>query len=428
MAPVSHTTDTSKATPVDARLPIGILLLLAGIQFTNILDFMVMMPLGPNIMRTIDIGTDKFGWLVASYEFAAAFFGIVAAFFIDRYERKTALLVCYTGFLLGTVACALSAEFYTLLAARAVTGAFGGVLGALTISFAADISPVERRGFAVSLIMGAFAVATVVGVPIGGWLADRYHWSSAFWFVVGVGVVLMVLSVLLLPHPPIHPHAEDHRFSDLLTDKNALLGLALMGVLVMSHFTIVPYISPYLVQNVGITESQLPWMYFWGGLPTIIAAPIAGKLTDSWGRLKLLSLMIFISIIAIFLITHLPPLPLSQVCVVAALFFVFASGRFIPVQAIATSAVHPARRGAFMSLSTATRDLSAAVTSLGGGYIVQKNAAGQLTHFNVLGWIAIAASLLSLWIASKVKAVETTPSTPAENDPTVRQDHAPEFL
>jgi predicted MFS family arabinose efflux permease len=366
---------------------------------------------------------------VASYEFAAAFFGIVAAFFIDRCERKMALLVCYAGFLFGTVACALSVSFWSLLTTRAVTGAFGGVLGALTISFAADVSPVEKRGFAVSLIMGAFALASVVGVPLGGWLANRYHWSSAFWFVAGVSVVLMLLSVLLLPHPPTHPHDEDHRFSDLLSNRNALLGLALMAVLVMSHFTIVPYISPYLVQNVGITESQLPWIYFWGGAPTILAAPLAGKLTDSWGRLKLLILMVIFSMVAIFLITHLPPLSLTTVCAVAALFFVFASGRFIPVQAIATSAVHPWRRGAFMSLSTATRDLSAAVTSLGGGYIVQKGIDGKIYHFDILGWIAIAASLLSLWIASRVKAVEVSAPEAADSSITpAGQNHAPEFL
>lgn len=390
-----------------------LLLLLAAVQFTHILDFMVMMPLGPQLMRLFEIQPHQFSNLVASYTFSAAVAGLLGAFLVDRFDRKVALLFCYAGFLLGTLACALSPSYETLLMARIVSGAFGGVSGAMVLTVVGDIVPLERRASAMGIIMSSFALASILGVPVGLWLAATWSWHAPFLIVVALGSVVWLVTLMRFPSLRGHLAAAGQHTKqavaglfELLTNRNTVTALGFMMVMVFGHFVIIPFLSPSMVANAGLAEKDLSYFYLAGGIASFLTSPLVGRMADRHGRLRLFAIMIVGALLPVYLITNQGPSPLAVIMVVAALFFVFGGGRFIPGQAIVTSAVPARLRGSFMSLNSSVRDLAAGAASLLGGHIVVKDAlTGKLLHFPTLGWIAIAASLASVVLASRVKPV-----------------------
>lgn len=387
-----------------------LLLLLAAVQFTHILDFMVMMPLGQQLMRELTISPAGFSHLVAAYTISAGIVGLVAAPFMDRHDRKKILLVVYTGFTLGTLACGLAQTATQLLVARAICGAFGGVSGATVMSIVSDIVPPQRRAAGMGVIMAAFAVAAALGVPIGLYLAQKFRWEMPFLLVAGLGAVIWVLIFVMLP--PVRGHLEEtarhgfHTFWELLRDPNAGRALVFMSALVMGHITIIPLLAPYLISNVGMPENKLFLVYLVGGVCSAFTAPMFGRLADRLGHLRIYAMLIVVACAVTLMLTHAPHLPVWVVLLLTAGFFTFASGRFIPAQAIVSLAVPARRRGSFMSLSSCTRDLTTGFTTSLGGWIVTKTPSGQLTHYNVLGWIAVGVSLFSLWLARRVQAHE----------------------
>lgn len=399
---------------VDTKIPERtLLLLLSAVHFTHIMDFMVMMPLGPQLMRLFHIEPDQFSMLVAVYTFSAAIAGLAGAFFLDRYDRKHALLFCYAGFLLGTLGCALSPDYHTLLIARIVSGAFGGISGATVLTIVGDIIPPQRRASGFGIVMASFAVASVVGVPIGLWLASKWSWHMPFLMIAGLGFFIWL--AFWYKFPSLKGHLSDvgsksrqayDGLKEILTDKNTLTALLFMVVMVFGHFVIIPFLSPSMVANAGMPEDQLSFIYLAGGIGSLFTAPLVGRLADRHGRLKLYVLMILGALTPIYLITHQGPTHLLSILLVAAIFFIFAGGRFVPGQAIITSSVPARLRGSFMSLNSSVRDLSSGGASLIGGHIIVKDmATGKLLHYSTLGWIAIAVSLLSIFLASRVKAV-----------------------
>jgi len=403
--------DTPKARTELTELPL--LILLAAVQFTHIMDFMVMMPLGPQLMRIFDISPAQFSLLVAAYTFSAGIAGLAGAVFVDRFDRKHALLFCYGGFLLGTLACALAPGYHSLLLARVISGAFGGVSGSMVMTIVGDVIAPHRRAGAMGVIMGSYSMASVAGVPVGLYLASIYSWHAPFLIIVGIGVFIWAFCSYLLPS--LRGHVLD-RSSDrphmlagvwtLLSTRNTQLALTFMVCMVLGHFMIIPFISPSLVANVGLPEQHLSWFYLAGGLASLVSSPIIGKLADRYGKLRFYIITIMGAIVPVYMITHQGPEPLGILLGVAVLFFVFGGGRFIPGQAIVTSAVPASMRGSFMSLNSSVRDLAAGVASLVGGQIVAKDiVTGRLLHYPTLGWIAIVASLISVVIATRVKPV-----------------------
>ena len=386
----------------------GLLLLLAAVQFTHIMDFMIMMPLGPMLMRELQIGPGQFSALVAAYTISSGIIGLLAAPFIDRFDRRKLLLTTFAGFILGTLACALSEHATTLLIARGVSGAFGGLSMSMVMAIIGDVVPAQRRAAAVGIVMTAFSAAAALGVPFGLQLAQWFRWEAPFFLLAGLAAVMWVIAYLGLP--AIRGHLADghapHAFSELLRDRNAGRAILFMATLVFGHFTIIPLLSPYLVANVGLPEKHLFLVYFIGGALTVFTSPLIGKLADAHGKLRVLAVLVAIASIVILFITNSGRLPLWAVLVSGGAFFVFASGRFVPGQAIMTLAVPASRRGAFMSLSGCARDLAMGATATVGGWIVTTSPSGQLEHFNWLGWITVAAALLSVWLASRVRVNE----------------------
>ena len=397
-----------------------VLLVLAAIQFTHIMDFMVMMPLAPQLMRELNLGAGQFSALVAAYSIAAGVVGLLSAPFIDRFDRRTLLLVVYAGFTVATLLCGLASNAHTLLIARAIGGAFGGVSGSLCLAIVSDLVPPERRAAGISIVMTAFAVAAAIGVPVGLQLAQLWGWRMPFLGVAAVGALVWCLVFRFVP--PVRGHLQSgadkgRAFRELLRDANAGRGILFMAVMVLGHFSIIPLLSPHLVGDVALPEKYLFLIYFIGGVVSVLTAPTVGKLADRHGRQRIFTYMVLAASVVILAIANAGPLPVWATLTLAGFFFMFASGRFVPGQAIVTLAVPSSRRGAFLSLTSCARDLASGISSMLGGWIVTKQPNGHLIHFNWLGWIAVATGLLSILIARTVHVNDTGGVSPLAKAP-----------
>ncbi len=395
-----------------------LLFVLAVVQFSHVLDFVIMMPLGPQFMRVFHITPQEFGLIVSSYTFSAAIFGFLGAFFIDRFDRRTALLALYAGFVLGTLACAVAPNYELLVVARAVAGAFGGILGALIFAIVGDCIPDVRRGAATGVIMSSFSVASVLGVPFGLFLATSLSWHAPFFLLAGLSALALMLAVAVLPSMKKHllnaqPTAALENMRTVLSSPNNLRAFGLMALLMIAGFSVIPFISPYMVANVGLTEADLPYIYFFGGLATFFTSQWIGKLADKFGKLVVFRIVAALSIIPILLITNLPVVPLAVALVCTTLFMICLSGRLVPAMAIITSSVEPRYRGSFMSINSAVMQVFSGAGSFAAGFIIGKATDGTMTNYWLVGLIAALATSGCMIIAGAVKAAEVASTAPA---------------
>lgn len=385
-----------------------ILVTLAAVQFTHILDYMIMMPLGAGLMRVFELTPSQFSQLVAAYGGAAAVAGLSGGFFLDRIDRKRALFWLYVGFTLATLACALAPTHHALLAARIAAGVFGGLAGSVVVAMVADVVPPERRGRGMSFVMTAFPLASVAGVPLGIALSNRFEWHAPFFLLVGLAGPILFAIGRFLPHRPplagaalVAPLAQMRR---LLSEPIHWRAFAVTAALVAAGGSIIPFMAPSLVANVGITEERLPWVYFFGGLATFCSTPIVGYFTDRRDKFHVLAVLTGPAILATLLVTHLGPAPLWWVLPVTTLFFVGMAGRFGPASTLVANAVEPRFRGGFMSLNSAVQQGASALANLVGGALISRDAAGHLLGYGRVGWLASGAFLLTLLLAHRLRA------------------------
>lgn len=402
--------ETQPLDPLRERL---LLLTLAGIQFAHILDFMVMMPLGPILMRELAIDTHAFGLLVSAYTFTGAATGLLAATFVDRFERKRLLLAVFALFTLATLACGLAPGYGLLMVARCAAGAFGGVLGAMVQTMVGDLIPFERRGRASGVIMSAFALSSVAGVPLSLLLASHFGWRAPFILIAVLAAGLLALGWRLLP--PLRGHlaaavtGEAERAHPLsamravLGDANHLRALAFVSLIMLSGFMVIPYITLYSVANVGIRQEDLYLIYLAGGCATFFTSRLIGRLADRHGKVRIYRLVALCSIAPLLIQTHLPPVPLWLMMIASTVFFVFVPGRMVPAMAIITSAVKPELRGTFLSISGAAQQLASGTAAWIGGLIITQDTAGQVLRYGLVGWLAAAATLLAMALAGRVQ-------------------------
>lgn len=390
----------------------ALLYTLAIIQFSHITDFMILMPLGPQLMEAFQIKPSEFALLVSAYTFSAGIFGFVGAFFIDRFDRKHSLLFIASGFAIGTIACGFSGSYGLLLFTRAFTGAFGGVLGALILAIIGDVIPNERRASAMGIIMASFSLASVLGVPIGLFLAAKSDWHLPF-FVLG-SIALTALIPIYKYIPSINAHIDDREnrenpiqiIAKVIKNKNQLLALGFGVIIMLSHFSIVPFISPYMVSNVGFSEEDLSYIYLIGGALTIFTSPLIGKLADRYGRQKIFTITVLLASIPVFFITQLGETPMPLVLIVTSLFFIFGAGRMIPSTTMVTSSVKPKNRGSFMSFNSASRQLTNGFAAYFAGIIITEDANGLLENYELVGYFAIGMGIISIWVGSQLKVVD----------------------
>ena len=382
---------------------IWLIVLLASINFTHILDFMIMMPLGNYLMPFFDITPRQFSFLVGAYPITAFFSGFAAAFFVDRHDRKKVLVFAYIGFLIGTLACGTSTTYGLLLASRILTGLFGGLIGAQVLSIVADLFGYERRGAAMGAVMSSFAIASTIGVPLALYLANIFSWHAPFIFVVVLGVVIVFLVIKYIPTMDSHIQEKDdskHRFHVLLNvvqSREQSLALVFSALVMMGHFLIIPFINPYLEFNKHYSRDITPLIYFFGGIASFGAAIFLGRFSDQVGKLKVFSWAVFISFGMVWIITNLPSLlPFSIVLLFFAIWFVVATGRAVTAQAMISNVVSQEQRGSFMTFNSSVQQLGTGIASLIAGFIVTKDSAGKLYRYEWVGYISIVVLLLGL--------------------------------
>ncbi len=393
------------------RRELALLATLAAIQFTHVVDFMIMMPLAPQLMRLWDIGPQAFGALVSAYTFAAAASGLLSVFVIDRYDRRHALLSLYGGFVLATALCGLAPGYEALLAARVLAGAFGGVLGAQILAIVADTVPYARRARANALIASAFSLAAIVGVPAGLWIATHASWRAPFLAVAAVSVAVGLAASWLIP--PVAGHVAHGRSRGALERVHAIVrevnhwrAFAFMLALMLAGFTVIPFVAAYAVTNVGLLESELPAMYAVGGVATLVTAQVIGRLADRFGKKRVYAYVAVASIAPILAVTHMPRASLAWFLPVSTLFFILVPGRFGPAMALISGSAEPRVRGAFMSFNAAVQQLGAGLAAVAAGAMVGRASDGSLDGYGWVGWLAVAFTLASVLLAFRIRIVD----------------------
>lgn len=394
-----------------------LLAVLAVVQFTTMLDFLIMMPLGPQYMRVFGINPAQFGTIVSAYAICAGIAGLVAGTFLDRFDRRHALLVLYTGFGVATLACALAPGYVALTLARGLAGAFGGVANAVILAIIGDVIPEQRRGRAMGIVMSSFSLASVLGVPIGLSLANTFSWHAPFYMLALASVPVLAAAWFFVPtirakllRPKARPVAH---LLEIITGPGHLRAFAFIGCVVLTGFLVIPYISPYMVLNVGLLETELPYIYLAGGLCTIFSMNIIGRLADRYGKRRLFTIMAVCAIGATLLLTHLPRVGTPTAIAVTTLFMICMSGRFVPAMAIMTSTVTRRLRGGFMGVSSAVQHMASGLGSFIGGLILTESSTGGLQGYGTIGHISAGLAVVSLALCFRLAPPVTEPSAEA---------------
>ncbi|MFN8292014.1 MAG: MFS transporter [Chitinophagaceae bacterium] len=388
-----------------------IVILLASLNFTHLLDFVIMMPLGNYLMPQLSITPFQFTLLIGAYPISAFFSGILLATHADKFERKKFLLLTYTGFIIGTAACGFANGFIFLLSARIITGFFGGIIGGQVLSIVSDLFEFERRGTAMGIVMSAFAVASSAGVTFSLYLVDIFHdnWHLPFLLVAGIGLVLFPFCLRHLPELRDHLHHQvvenrtpAGRIFGILRNRRYSASLLFSGMLMMGHFLIIPFINPYLEFNKGYSKGITPLLFLVGGIASFVSAIMIGKLSDKIGKLTVLNYCIIISFVFVILLTNLPLLPFSVVLLFFTVWFGLVTGRTVSSQTLISSVPDPSSRAGFMSLNSSVQHLGTGAAVLLSGIIVKENKNGKLLRYEWVGYLSIVVLLIVFFLGLRL--------------------------
>lgn len=384
-----------------------LLAVLAAIQFTVVLDFMIIMPLGPRYMEVFAISPKQFGLIVSAYALSAGISGIVAGFFVDRYDRKSALLTLFSGFTIGTLFCGMAPTYETLVAARVVAGAFGGVTAGLIMAVVGDVIPEERRGRAMGIVMSSFSLASIAGVPTGLYLANAINWHIPFYALAGLCAIVCVAAGAVMPSlrghlAKVNLNTGAERMKLILRERDHQMALLFMAFLMGTGFTIFPFLASYMVKNVGLTQSQLPWIYLCGGIATLLSMNLIGRWADRSGKHRVFVIVTSIAMIPALIVTNLPHVALSIALLISTIFMVCSSGRVVPAMAMLTASIEPRYRGGFMSINSSVQQLSCGFAAWISGQIIG-TAGGHMTRFGVIGVISSLCAVVAIYLSRFLK-------------------------
>jgi len=385
-----------------------LLLILGAIQFCTTLDFVIILPLGPQFRDVMGVNPAQFSAIVSAYAIAAGVAGLAAGFFLDLLDRKSALLVLFCGFGVGTLLCALAPTYAMLVAARAVAGAFGGVTGAIVLSIVGDVIPEEHRGEAMGLVMSSFSVASIVGVPLGLWLAAQFSWHVPFFIIAGVCVPILLAVGLRVPSLRGHlRHGRGQhpaaRLWAVLIEPNHQMAFVFTAALTFAGITIFTNLANYMVSNVGLSQKQLPLIYLTGGICTVFSMNWIGRWADRAGKLRVFTLMSMSAAVPIIALTNLPRVPLPVALACSTLLMICMSGRFVPAMAMLTGAVESRFRGGFMSVNSAVQQFACGLAAWASGAIVGQGPKQEITHFPLVGIASLCCVFSCIWLARFLK-------------------------
>ncbi len=385
-----------------------IILLLAILQFTIVLDFMILAPLGDILMKSMNMSTKQFGTVVSAYAISACISGIFAAGFADKFDRKKLLLFFYTGFILGTYFCAISYNYETLFIARIITGLFGGVIGSISMAIITDIFSIHQRGKVMGFVQMAFGGSQILGIPIGLVLANYWSWHATFYMVLILAILLGIALVIKLN--PLTEHLK------LINNKNALqhllqtikkkdyrIGFLATALLSMGGFMIMPFSTAFMVNNIHIAQSQVAIIFFFTGIFSIIIMPIVGKLSDKYDKLLIFRIGTIIAIVMVVIYTHLSPVPIWLVIIVNIVLFIGIMSRMVPATALNSAVPDAYDRGAYMSINSSLQQFAGGIAALFSGLVVvQKSKNSPIENFDILGYVMVVLMLLCFYFVYKV--------------------------
>jgi MFS transporter, DHA1 family, inner membrane transport protein len=388
-----------------------ILFLLSTLNFTHILDFMIMMPLGVFLMPYFKISPLQFSFIVSAYTISAGISGFLAAFFVDNFDRKKILLSAYILFLVGTIACGVAPTFYLLLFARVFAGVFGGLIGAQVTSIVSDTFSYETRGRAMGAVMSGFAVASTLGMPFALFLANKFSWHAPFLFVGVLGCILVPFIILFLPKMDAHITPEKQSFAEklsiltsVLKNKNQLNALIFSFLMMGGHFLMIPFINPYMIHNVGYTKDFTPLIYLVGGIASFISANVLGKIADKHGKLKVYTWCLLSAIPMIIIITNIPFATKTYITLfVFGLWFAVSTGRGVTGTAMVSNVVDATNRGSFQSFNSSMQQLGTGLAAFVAGLIITENAQTKaVIGYEMVGYLSVFVLLCSLFLARKI--------------------------
>lgn len=376
-----------------------LIVVLTLVQFTVVLDFSVLVPLGTYLMDDLDINAESFGILVSSYALAAGISGFLMAGFSDRFDRRKLLLRIYLGFITGTVLCAIAWSYESLLFARCFAGVFGGIMSGISFAIITDVFKFEVRGRVMGFIQMAFSGSQVLGIPLGLYLAQRWSWHISFYLIALISTVNFILLYQYMQ--PLTVHLEDRKHVNFILtslkifkNKKYLLAFSATFFLATGGYMLMPYSSPFLVHNAGIAESDLTLLFFMAGLGTLVFSPVFGRLSDSMGKFKLFVIGSLLSIPFILIYTSLGNSSLSYVLFIFTAMTVAVSSRMITSSAIATAIPSLQERGAFMNINSSIQQLSGGMAALISAGLLHENADRSFSNFHTLGYLTVVSLLL----------------------------------
>ena len=382
--------------------------ILASINFTHIVDFMIMLPLGPQLMRIFSVTDQEFAYVVSAYAISAFASSFLSAFFVDNFDRKKVLVFAYAGFIIGTFACGIAPNYVLLLLARIVAGIFGGLIGAQAMSIIADSFPIEKRGMAMGFLMAAFSVASVIGVPVSIYLATEFTWHAPFTVISAMGLVILGFVIKYIPSMTGHIEKikDKNKFEvvgRIFRDFNQVNALLLSFILMFSHFAVISFMSPYMVKNVGFTEKELAYIYLFGGAVSMVTAPLIGKMADRYGKFKVFTTFAILAIIPVIVLTNLGKTPLYIALIFTSFFFIISGGRIIPLQAMLSSVVDAQHRGSFMSINASIQQLATGSAAFVTGLVVYTDAQNHFHNFQYIGYASAILSIVCIIIGKKLR-------------------------
>jgi predicted MFS family arabinose efflux permease len=403
-------TEQTLAAPIDdqqerqrgfSRYQSLLIALLAFTQFTIILDFIIMSPLGAILMPSLDITAGQFGVAVSAYAFSAGLSGILAAGFADRFDRKRLLLFFYVGFALGTLLCAVAQNYHVLLLGRIVTGLFGGVIGSIVLAITTDMFPLHLRGRVMGFVQTAFAASQVLGIPAGLFLANHWNWHVCFFAIVGLSI--LSITVIVFAMEPVDAHLKlkqdrnpFHHLVATVSEPRYTLAFAVTTLLATGGYMLMPYSSAFTVNNVGIDIVHLPTIYLVSGLFSIVTGPLVGRAADTFGKYPTFVFGCAMTVIMVLIYTHLGHVSLVTAIIVNVLLFVGIFSRMIPSQAVMSAIPDQSQRGSFSAISASLQQLSGGLGSVLAAAIISQQPDGSLLHFERIGYVVVTTTIVTL--------------------------------
>ena len=390
---------------VFTRYEIFLIAILAFLQFTIILDFMVLSPLSAILLPELNITPAEFSLVVSVYAISAGISGLLAAGFADKYDRKKLLLFFYTGFIIGTFLCGFAPDYISLLIARIITGIFGGVIGAIVFAITTDVFKLHVRGRVMGFIQMAFAASQVLGIPVGLYLANATNWHSPFILIASLSVIVYL--IIIFKVNPVAEHLKIKRevssfqhFKKTISKKRYLTGFAATTLLATGGFMLMPFGSAFTVNNLKIDLAHLPAIYVITGLVTIVAGPVIGRFSDRMGKYNMFIAGSVLSMIMVLIYCNLSATPLWVVILINVILFVGITSRIISASALMSAVPEPADRGAFMGINSSVQQFSGGIAAFFAGLIVVQEDSGYLDHYDWLGYVVVIAMIITVVMLS----------------------------